>query len=161
MGRREISIKYIYIYILYIVYYMYIIYILYYIYVFLFFSKPYSMSLYANLGKIIYIPIYTYMYIYICNHLCDYLKKISIKTNWRRKWPKWNLTLKKRRNCSSCTKLTLSASWTNGLIVQLVRAFERNSVVVGWNSAQHLDQLSIATSKNPSVISLFTPTCLL
>ena len=47
---------------------MYIIYILYYIYVFLFFSKPYSMSLYANLGKIIYIPIYIY-YMYIKLHI--------------------------------------------------------------------------------------------
>ena len=42
--------------------------------------------------------------------------------------PKWNLTLNKRWNWSSCTKLVLSVSWTHG---QSVKAPERNSVVVG------------------------------
>ena len=48
-----------------------------------------------------------------------------------------------RWNCSSCTKLALSANWTHGLIAQsvranmsLVRASERNSVVVGSNPTQ-------------------------
>ena len=42
----------------------------------------------------------------------------------------------KRWNWSSCTKLALSASWTHGLIDQLVRASEWNSVVVGSNPTQ-------------------------
>ena len=58
------------------------------------------------------------------------------RDDWRRQWPKWNLTLKKRRNWSSCTKLSLSASWTHSVIVQSVRASERNSVVVGSNATQ-------------------------
>ena len=41
-----------------------------------------------------------------------------------------------RWNWSSCTKLTLSASWTHSLIAQSVRASERNSVVVGSNPTQ-------------------------
>ena len=46
------------------------------------------------------------------------------------RYPKWNATLSKQWNWSSCTKLALSASWTRGLIAQSVRASERNSVVV-------------------------------
>ena len=37
------------------------------------------------------------------------------------KQPKWNVTLNKRWNWSSCRKLALSASWTHGLIAQSVR----------------------------------------
>ena len=43
-------------------------------------------------------------------------------------WTNWNW--------SSCTKFALTASWTYGLIVQSVRASERNSVVVGSNLTQ-------------------------
>ena len=45
----------------------------------------------------------------------------------------------------------LSASWTDGLIAQSVRASEWNSVVMGFKF--HPGQLSIATSKNPSVVN--------
>ena len=43
---------------------------------------------------------------------------------------------KKRWNWSICTKLALRASWTHDLIVQSVRASERNSVVAGSNPTQ-------------------------
>ena len=72
-------------------------------------------------------------------HSCEYLQKTSIKINvaiGENKQPKWNVTLKKQWNWSSCTKLALSASWTHGLIVQSVRASKRNSVVVGSNPTQ-------------------------
>ena len=46
------------------------------------------------------------------------------------------MTLNKRWNRSSCTKLALSASWTHGLIAQSVRASGRNPVVVGSNPTQ-------------------------
>ena len=36
--------------------------------------------------------------------------------DWKRQYPKWNATLNKRWNWSSCTKLALTASWTHGLI---------------------------------------------
>ena len=45
-------------------------------------------------------------------------------------------SLNKPWNCSSCTKLALSASWTRGLMAQLVRASEQNSVVMGSNLTQ-------------------------
>ena len=47
-----------------------------------------------------------------------------------------NVTLNKRLNWSSCTKLALSASWTHDLIAQSVRASERNLVVAGSNPTQ-------------------------
>ena len=53
--------------------------------------------------------------------------------DWRRQWPKWSRTLSKRWSWSSCTKLAQSASWTHGLIAQLVRAPERILVDVGSN----------------------------
>ena len=56
--------------------------------------------------------------------------------NWRRQKRKWNVTLSKEWNGSSCTKSTLSASSTYGLIAQSVRAPERNSVVAGSNPTQ-------------------------
>ena len=80
-----------------------------------------------------------HMYQVIPLHTCDYLQKTSIKINVAPdecKQPKWNVTLNKRWNWSSCTKLALSASWTHGLIAQLVRASEPNSVVVGSNPTQ-------------------------
>ena len=81
----------------------------------------------------------------------DYLKKISIKINvaTAKAKSKWNLTLNKRWNWSSCTKLALRASWTHDLIAQSVEAFERN--LVGRGLKSHSGQFSIATSKNPSV----------
>ena len=42
----------------------------------------------------------------------------------------------KRGNLRSCTKLALRASWTHGLIAQLLRASERNSVVGSSNLTQ-------------------------
>ena len=61
-----------------------------------------------------------------------------------------NLTLNKRWNLSRCAKLALRAIWTHGLIAQVVRASERNSVVLDWNPTQ-AEFLFTATSKNPSV----------
>ena len=79
------------------------------------------------------------MYQLIPLHSCDYLQKTLIKINVATdegKQLKWNVTLNKRWNWSSCTKLTLRASWTHGLIAQSVRVSERNSVVVGSNPTQ-------------------------
>ena len=42
----------------------------------------------------------------------------------------------KRCNWSSCTMLALRMSWNHGLMAQLVRESERNSVVVGSNTTQ-------------------------
>ena len=93
----------------------------------------------------IYIYVYIYIYMYICMyqlillHSCDYLQKTSIKINVatdKGKQPKWNMTLNKRWNWRSYTKLALSASWTHGLVAQSVRASERNSLVVGPNPTQ-------------------------
>ena len=50
---------------------------------------------------------------------------------YQRKGPKWNVTLTKGWNWSSCKMLALSASWTYGLISQSYGASERNSVVMG------------------------------
>ena len=53
-------------------------------------------------------------------HSCDYLLKTSIKIGVvtdEGKKPKWNVALNKWWNWSSCTKLAVSASWTDGLIV--------------------------------------------
>ena len=80
-----------------------------------------------------------HMYQLIPLRSCDYLQKTSIKINVATdedKQPKLNVTLNKRWNWSSCTKLTLSASWTHGLIAQSVRESERNSVVAGSNLTQ-------------------------
>ena len=70
--------------------------------------------------------------------------KIHVVTD-EGKQRKWNVTLNKRWNLSSCTKLALSVSWTHGLIAQSVRSSERNSVVVGSNPTQanSLDLLQI------------------
>ena len=73
-------------------------------------------------------------------HSCDDLSKISLKANVATDEGKgrnetWTLN-KKMWNCSSCTKLALSASWTNGFIAHSFRASERNSVVVGSNLTQ-------------------------
>ena len=46
------------------------------------------------------------------------------------------MTLNKQWNWRSCTKLALNASWTHGLIAHLVRASERNSVVVDSSFTQ-------------------------
>ena len=72
-------------------------------------------------------------------HSCDYLQKTSIKINVgtdKGKEPKRNVTLNKRWNWSRCTKLAPSATWTHGLIAQLVSASELNSVAVGSNPTQ-------------------------
>ena len=68
----------------------------------------------------------------------------SKRGDWWRQKPKWNLTLNKRWNWSSCTKLALSMSWTYGLIAQSVRASEFKS---------HPGQISIAISRNLSVVN--------
>ena len=47
-------------------------------------------------------------------------------TRWKR-----NVTLNKKQNWSGCTKMDLNESWTQGLIAQLVRAYEWGSIVVG------------------------------
>ena len=67
------------------------------------------------------------------------MQKIYIKINMvadEDKRLKWNVLHNKGWNLNSVTKLTLSVSWTHGLIAQSVRAFERNSVVVGSNTTQ-------------------------
>ena len=72
-------------------------------------------------------------------HSCDYLKKTSIKVNMATEEGKQlngNVTLNKRWNWSSCTKLALNGSWTHDLIVQLVRASEQNSVAVASNPTE-------------------------
>ena len=79
------------------------------------------------------------MYQLILLHSCAYLQKTSIKINVATnedKQPKSNVTLNKRWNWNRCTKFALSVSWTHGLIAQLVRASERNSMVVGSNPTQ-------------------------
>ena len=48
------------------------------------------------------------------------------------------------------TKLALSVSWTRGLIAQSVSVSMEFS---GLGFKSHLDQLSIATSNNPSVVN--------
>ena len=80
-----------------------------------------------------------HIYQLISLHSCDYLQKTSIKTNVaidEGKQVKWNVTLNKQWNWTSCTKLTLSTRWTHGLIAQSVRASEQNLVVVGSNPTQ-------------------------
>ena len=79
------------------------------------------------------------MYQLILLHSCAYLQKTSIKINVATsedKQPKSNVTLNKRWNWNRCTKFAVSVSWTHGLIAQLVRASERNSMVVGSNPTQ-------------------------
>ena len=95
--------------------------------------------------NIIYIYIY-YIYVYIhIMYICTFrythvitsaILQLNKRSDWQRQQPKWNMTLNKRRNWSSCTKLALSRSWTHGLITQSVRASKRNSVVVGLNPTQ-------------------------
>ena len=80
-------------------------------------------------------------------HVITY-RKHQLKWTWRltkAKQPKWNVTLNKWWNWSSCTKLAVSASWTHGLIAQwvyrnelihMVCATEPNSVVMGSNPTQ-------------------------
>ena len=80
-----------------------------------------------------------HMYQFILLHSCDYQQKTSIKLNVatdESKQPKWNVTLNKRGNWSSCRKSALSMSSTHGLIDQSVRASQRNSVVVVSNYTQ-------------------------
>ena len=72
------------------------------------------------------------MYQVIPPDSCDYLQKTLTKINVatdKSKQLKQNVTLNKRLNWSSCTKLALSASWS-------VRASEGISVVVGSNPTQ-------------------------
>ena len=72
-------------------------------------------------------------------HSCNVLYKILTKTNVATDEGNSRneiSTLNERSNWSSWTKLALSACWTHGLITQLIRASERNSVVVGLNPTQ-------------------------
>ena len=48
-------------------------------------------------------------------------------------WLKWNMNTDKWWNWRSCAKVALGACSTHGLIAQLVRSPELNSVVVGSN----------------------------
>ena len=50
--------------------------------------------------------------------------------DWQKKYLKWNVTLKKWWNWSSCTKQALSASWTHGLIAQSIRTSDRVYVYI-------------------------------
>ena len=68
---------------------------------------------------------------------------MPLNKQWNEMWNetskdeiKWNVTLTKRWSWSSCIKLTLSASWTHGLVAQWIRASERNSVIMGSNPTQ-------------------------
>ena len=92
-------------------------------------SEP-SLATWKNLSVVNTICISSFRY------SCDYLKKSSIKVNMTTgegKQLNGNVTLNKRWNWSSCTKLALNGSWTHHLIVQFVRASERNSVAVASN----------------------------
>ena len=81
------------------------------------------------------------------------------RSNWWRKQPKWNWTQNKRWNWSSCRKLTVSTSWSYRLTAQLVRKSEVSWVKALVRASQWswvktlLRQLSMATSKNPSVVN--------
>ena len=68
---------------------------------------------------------------------------------WKYMFSKSNKVCPNCLNWSSCTKLALSASWTHGLIAQSVRASEFS----GRGFKSHSGQLSIATSKNLSVVN--------
>ena len=67
------------------------------------------------------------------------------------------MTLNKRWNWSSWRKLALVANSTHGLITQWIRASERNSVVEFRQKfakySPNIGQISIATSKNTSVVN--------
>ena len=79
------------------------------------------------------------MYQFILLHSCDYLQKTSIKINvttGKCKQLKWNVALNRRWNSSSCRKLSLSESWTQGLVADSVREFEWKSLVMDSNSTQ-------------------------
>ena len=72
-----------------------------------------------------------HMYQVIPLHSCDYLYQVSIKINvatdkGNSRNELWHWT--SRWDLSRCTNLSLSASWTHGLIAQSVRASEWNSV---------------------------------
>ena len=78
-----------------------------------------------------------HIYQLIPQHSTDYLQKILIKINLEtEKQPNSNIALNKGLNWSTCTKLTVNASWTLGVMGQCVSASERNSVGVGSNLTQ-------------------------
>ena len=88
----------------------------------------------------LYIYIYIYIYVIACPRFC--LKQMCRlpKTMAEIKCEHWI----ERWNWSSCTKLTLTASWTHGLIAQLVSVWTEFS---GHGFKSHSGQLSIAISK--------------
>ena len=100
---------------------------------FLYFSQRKKIFNISDTNIYVHIHYYIYRYTHVITSRNFRLNK---RGDWRRQQPKWNLTLNKRWNWSSCTKLALSASWTHGLIAQSVRASERNSVVVDSNPTQ-------------------------
>ena len=62
--------------------------------------------------------------------------RLRLKAMWRLTKTKTKMKREhwtKRWNWSSCTNLALRATWTHGLIAQLVGASKRNSVVMGSN----------------------------
>ena len=73
------------------------------------------------------------MYQFIPLHSCDYLKKISIKTNVTT--DKGNSQNEIRYGTNDEIGVAVQ-SWTHGWIDQSVRASERNPVVVGSNPTQ-------------------------
>ena len=93
------------------------------------------------LGTCVYVRMYMHMYMYIIsiNHSAANVitfARFCLKQMWwltkaiaEMKCEHWTKTW----NWSSCPKEALSARWTHGLIVQSVRASERNSVVAGLN----------------------------
>ena len=92
-----------------------------------------------------YVPALSAVLMWLTEESLDEKKR----SNGRRNWPKWNMTLNKWSHWSSSTKLALNATWTHGLIPQSFTASEWNSLTVGKES--HSGLLSIATSKNTSV----------
>ena len=85
----------------------------------------------------VYIYIYIYKLKFILLYLCDYQCKINVTiAESNGKYETW--TQKKRCNLSKRTKLVLSPSETQDLIVSLVRASDWNSVVSYLTQANFL-----------------------
>ena len=88
-----------------------------------------------------YLMICIYVYVHVCVHVCVYiyiyiyiilLKKATAETTWEIIVLTSLIIVLPSIHVLHYTYIE-SASWTDGLIVQLVRASERNSLVLGSN----------------------------
>ena len=83
------------------------------------------------------ISYFNFTYINICYTHVITIRKFGLKWTWQlTKTTTKTKSDTEQWNWSSCTKLALSVSSTHGLIAQLVRALEPNSLVVGSNPTQ-------------------------